>query len=332
MKDNVQISVILPVYNAAQYLKETIESVLTQTFSDFELIIINDGSTDESESIAISFEDKRIIYIKNPINLGLIATLNKGIDLSTGKYIARMDADDICLPQRFEKQWNLMESNLNLDVCGSSITYFNTTGNLKNWDVPLSDKLIKTQLLVGPGFSHPTVFLRTSSLKQQQIYYSKDYIHAEDYELWVRLATLGFQFQNIKEPLLYYRIHEENVSKTNQGTQKLIHSKIQQQQFENFLKRPLNHHELTFFKPSNIKLPASIYLETVVKFINEMVRKNKKINYFDEVNLIKTIKYFMFSKLDFSGLSILNLFSIGFKTPSEFGFCFKKYLKTKSVS
>lgn len=98
------VSVVLPAYNAELYLKEAIDSVLSQTFTDFELIILNDGSIDRTEEIILSYNDSRIVYVKNEKNLGLIGTLNKGINLAKGKYIARMDADDICLPERFKNR------------------------------------------------------------------------------------------------------------------------------------------------------------------------------------------------------------------------------------
>ena len=98
------ISVILPAYNAEQYIKESIDSILTQSLRDFELIIINDGSLDKTEDLILSYSDNRIIYIKNEKNLGLIKTLNKGVSYAKGSYIVRMDADDVCMPNRFEKQ------------------------------------------------------------------------------------------------------------------------------------------------------------------------------------------------------------------------------------
>ena len=114
-----QVTVLMPVYNAEQYLREAIGSILHQTFTDFEFIIINDGSTDRSEEIIKSYTDTRIRYYKNESNLKLIATLNKGFDLAGGKYIARMDADDISLPNRLQLQFELMEKNPEVGLCGT---------------------------------------------------------------------------------------------------------------------------------------------------------------------------------------------------------------------
>lgn len=118
-----EISVVMPVYNASQYLAEAIESIVSQTFTDWELIIIDDGSTDDSKLIIKRYaqSDKRIRYYKNEQNMGVIRTLNKGINLSTGKYIARMDADDISLPTRFDTQYRFLENNADVAMCGTEL-------------------------------------------------------------------------------------------------------------------------------------------------------------------------------------------------------------------
>ena len=118
------VTVLMPVYNGEMYLREAIDSILHQTFTDFEFLIINDGSTDNSETIILSYDDSRIRYEKNDSNLKLIATLNKGIELAKGKYIVRMDADDISIPDRIEKQVAFLEKNPDVGICGSWFTAF----------------------------------------------------------------------------------------------------------------------------------------------------------------------------------------------------------------
>ena len=120
------ISIVMPVYNCENYLHEAIKSILEQTYTDFEFIIINDGSEDNSEDIILSYADPRIIYIKNDKNMKIVKTLNKGISLSRGKYIARMDADDICYRDRLEKQLSFMEKHKDIDLCGSYAQNFGT--------------------------------------------------------------------------------------------------------------------------------------------------------------------------------------------------------------
>lgn len=199
------ISVVLPVYNAQNTISEAIDSILNQTFTDFELIIINDGSTDESEKIILEFNDQRIKYYANDGNKGLIYTLNRGIELSMGKYIARMDADDIALPKRFEKQVRVMEENPDIIVCGTQIKYFGISKRKSKFYAPETSKDNKEWLLENTCFAHPTVMMRRSVLIENNISYNCDYKHCEDYKLWIDLSNYG-DFYNLQEVLLLYRL------------------------------------------------------------------------------------------------------------------------------
>jgi glycosyltransferase involved in cell wall biosynthesis len=210
-----KISVILPVYNAEKYIKESIESILKQSFGDFELILINDGSNDDSEKEILSFEDSRIRYYLNETNLGLIKTLNKGIAQARGKYVARMDADDICAPNRFEKQFNYLEQHYDVVICGSWAKIIDefgvVTGRIKRID---TNALIRANMLFTTPFVHPTVMIRKEVLEKNQ--YNEDAKHCEDLELWVRLSKEPtYKFHNLPEFLLNYRIHSSNVSVIN---------------------------------------------------------------------------------------------------------------------
>lgn len=204
-----KISVIMPLYNGEKYLKEAIDSILNQTYSDFELLLINDASTDSTETIINSYHDYRIVYIKNEENLGLIKTLNKGLDLAKGEFIARMDQDDISLPERFEKQIAILEKNPEIGVCGTWFTLFRE--NQKDWAVehPESNDSIKIGLLTSCLIGHPTVMMRKKAIANHK--YDTDYQASEDYELWTRLIRIT-QFYNIQESLLQYRFHDTNMS------------------------------------------------------------------------------------------------------------------------
>lgn len=212
------ISVILPVYNAQFTISEAINSILEQSFSDFEFIIINDGSSDSSEDIILSYADKRIRYYSNNINCGLIYTLNRGIELAKGKYIARMDADDISFPRRFEKQLFVLENNENIIVCGTKIKYF----GIKKWKSPfvVFEKSIdlKEWLLRESCFAHPTVMIRREILINNNMKYNQSYFHAEDYKLWVDLSKYG-DFYNIPEILLKYRLSSTQVTQSSNSIQ-----------------------------------------------------------------------------------------------------------------
>src|SRR5690606_17712108 len=150
--------VILPVYNAEKYVKEAIESVLNQTYKHVEFLIINDGSTDTSKEIILQFDDPRIRYIENEQNIQLIKTLNKGIDLAKGKYIARMDADDRCSIHRFQKQIDFLERNPSYVLCGTWATIIDSngtkTGRIKRID---SSALLKANMLFTTPFIHPSM-------------------------------------------------------------------------------------------------------------------------------------------------------------------------------
>ncbi|EOQ66739.1 glycosyltransferase family 2 protein [Acinetobacter pittii] len=201
------VSVVLPAYNAELYLKDAIDSVLAQTFSDFELIVLNDGSVDKTEEIILSYSDSRIVYVKNEKNLGLIGTLNKGINLAKGKYIARMDADDICYPDRFEKQINFLENNNDYVICGTAAYRFYSNNNINNniFRVPESDELIRLKMLFNSPFIHPSIMMRNSIIKEKMLNFDIEYKYAEDYKFWSQLLKYGKAY-NLQEKLLYYRL------------------------------------------------------------------------------------------------------------------------------
>lgn len=219
------ISVVLPAYNVQDTIGESIDSILSQTFTDFELIIINDGSQDNTEEVILAYSDKRIRYYQNEQNKGLIYTLNRGLDLAQGIYIARMDADDIALPTRFEKQVKVMEENQDIVVCGTQIIPFGSE-RAKRFTLflPEESEDLKNLLFIQTCFAHPTVMIRQQVLIDNEVRYDADYPHAEDYKMWIDLSLLG-EFYNIQEPLLRYRLSDGQVSskyKNNQRCTALI--------------------------------------------------------------------------------------------------------------
>jgi len=208
---NPLISVVLSVYNAEKYLSEAIESILNQSYGNFEFIIINDGSTDRSLEIIKSYEDVRIILISRE-NRGLAASLNEGIIKATGKYIARMDADDISFPERFEKQITFMEDNHEIGICGTAVIMFGEHINNSLWRLARNDQAIRTELLFSSSLAHPTVMIRRALLIENELFYNEKFIHAEDIELWTRLEKYT-KFANLKSPLLKYRVAENSISR-----------------------------------------------------------------------------------------------------------------------
>ncbi len=223
------VSVVLPVFNAEKYVKEAVQSILDQTFHDFELIIINDGSTDGSLRILEQFNelDDRVILISRE-NRGLVRTLNEGISLARGAWIARMDADDVALPNRFSRQLEWLEQT-GADICGSWAKVFRVEGErvLKH---PKNDAAIKMELLFGCPFAHPTVMMRAEFAKHLR--YDKAWEKCEDYDLWERAARAGWQMTNVPEVLLLYRQHNAQISTSASSRQQLLTQKIRRRAWE----------------------------------------------------------------------------------------------------
>lgn len=206
MKDRTPlISVVMAVYNADKYLVVAIESILQQTLSDFEFIVIDDGSTDGSLSIINRYADiDNRIKIVSRENKGLPASLNEGIRLAKGKYIARMDADDISLLTRFEEQVLFLEKHQEVGVCGTWAEVFNDEKILGRIRHPAEHEALKVKLLFSVCFVHPTVMIRKQLLDLHNVFYNEAYTNSQDYELWVRMSCYT-KFYNIEKVLLRYR-------------------------------------------------------------------------------------------------------------------------------
>jgi glycosyltransferase involved in cell wall biosynthesis len=226
-----KISVILPAYNCADYLQEAVQSILNQTFVNFELIIINDGSTDDTENIIRSFSDERIVYVKNETNQGLVYTLNRGIDLARGKYIARMDGDDICKMQRFEKQITFFLKYPEAKVLATTVDLINERNeNLKPWAEDIkhtTPKEIYNFLPVNNCIAHPSVMIDTAILKKYR--YNPKQKLSEDYDLWLRLSADNIEIYKLNDSLLFHRILKQSFTRT---TGKNIFLKIMKVKFQ----------------------------------------------------------------------------------------------------
>lgn len=206
----VDVTVLLPVYNGERYLRETIQSILTQTYRNYELLIVDDGSTDSSLDIIRSFSDDRIKILKNQNRLKLSGALNRGMKKAKGKYIARMDADDIALPGRLEKQVAYLEQHPEVGICGTAIEIF---GSVKTrTDIyPATAPAIQAYAFFDCPFCHPTVMMRRELFVRYDLWYDGSYYPTEDYELWAR-ATELFPTVNLNEVLLRYRVHVQSMT------------------------------------------------------------------------------------------------------------------------
>lgn len=213
MKNKPLISVVMPAHNAQKYISGAIESILNQTFNNFELIIINDSSTDRTLTIVKSFskKDSRIRIVNNDTRFNIARTLNKGIALAKSNIIARMDADDIAFPERLERQYKVITSSKNIAVIGSNIVIIDAGGSEKGTrNYPHLSKDLKKCLFRYSPFAHPVVMFRKNMFEEVGGYNPK-YSPTEDLDLWFRLGR-KHEFKSIPEPLLKYRIYERSSS------------------------------------------------------------------------------------------------------------------------
>ena len=212
------VSVLMSVYNGEEYLKAAIDSIIEQSYSDFEFIIIDDGSTDSTHKIISNYDDKRIVCIHNEKNLGLTPSLNIGIKAANGKYIARQDADDISLADRLKKQVVFMEEHPEIGVLGTQMDVINEKGEKTNvYNLPCKHSEIVWQLLFGRSFAHPSVIIRKKTLDLIKGY-NPDFIHSEDLALWTSLVGLT-KFANLSDRFVSYRATSGSISVKQANTQ-----------------------------------------------------------------------------------------------------------------
>jgi glycosyltransferase involved in cell wall biosynthesis len=260
------VSIIMPVYNAAQYVGDALKSITNGTYKNIEIICINDGSTDNSLKVlrdAAGLDPR--IKVFNQENCGIVKTLNKAIDLANGDYIARMDADDICEPDRIELQLKLAIHS-SADIISSSRKTFGSKTVLH--ETPTSHEEIIISLAIQNTITHPTVFCKQEVLKNNK--YSENHQYAEDYELWTRLAQNGYKFAGIKKSLLNYRLHANQVSKIHQKKQQEIDTEIK-----------INHIKWLSININSIDKSTSkgvIFLESY-KLYKRLDRKSLNLNY-----------------------------------------------------
>ncbi|MBZ7937990.1 glycosyltransferase [Campylobacter molothri] len=231
------VSVIMPCYNRQEYIIEAIESILNQTYTNFEFIIIDDCSTDNTYEIVKKYAeiDKRIIALKNEKNQGIVYTLNRGLNIAQGKYIARMDDDDISLPSRFEKQVEYMEANLDIVVLGSFIEVFNEKfEECYSWVCEDKPEILSILLNFFNPMCHPSIMMRKEFLTSYNLKYEEKYRHAEEYFLWTEILKYGGKIANIPEVLLRYRRHSRSVTSVFSKKQAELTAEIQKIQLQRF--------------------------------------------------------------------------------------------------
>lgn len=265
------ISVIMPVYNCALYIEEAVKSVLNQTFSDFEFIIIDDGSTDGTVEILNKFKDSRIKLILFKENKGVSKATNEGFRLATGKYIARMDGDDISVPERFEKQVEILDRNAHIFICGGLVQYFGGSNKI----IPYKE--IHSEILVELLLSC-SLCMGSSMFRRQELtdyFYDENRRSGEDYHFWTQVAWLG-EMYNIQEVLLLYRVHQNQASIKHKSQQILDDVEIRLQLFKKLNYDKNQFPDALLSKILLLNQPITVNeLEVFIKWLKKLIFLNR---------------------------------------------------------
>jgi glycosyltransferase involved in cell wall biosynthesis len=291
--NNSLVTVLMPVYNGQAYLKEAIDSILSQTYKNFEFLIINDGSTDDSVKIINSYQDKRIRLINLSYNQGIIAALNRGLEESKGEYIARMDSDDISLPNRLDLQVSFMEKNKNIGISGGAIKAFGATNAY--WKRPKCHEEIMALMLFETGLFHPTVIMRSSIIKSNNLFYNKEFIHAEDYDFWINCSK-HTRLANISQTLIYYRVHSGSIMRKYKEVNSTTVNKIRWLELTQLGLLPSEADLLIHNKISNFNYDGTIeFLLSSNSWLCKLVQQNIKKSIYDNSELKKIVLQRFFS-------------------------------------
>lgn len=279
----------MSAHNASAYLELAIESILQQTFTDFEFIIIDDGSVDQTAEIIARYaaKDARIQFVRNGQNLGLANSLNIGLEMARGKYIARMDADDISLPQRFAHQVAFMDANPEIGICGTWAELFGISKGIFN--PPLTNGELKSLHLWRCGFVHPTVMMRRQVVMTHHLRYDPTYPVAEDFALWVAAAPYT-NFANMSEVLLRYRAHDQQSSKLKKERQLYDTKKLSELQLQKLnIEATPEDSQLHFELFGNLKLKDKGFIEKAESWIRTLFEHNNKYLVFPEPEFSKML-------------------------------------------
>lgn len=282
---NPLVSIILPCYNAQNFILNAVNSVVNQSYSNLEILLIDDGSTDNSISLIkhIAEKDNRLQIVKNPVNLGLIKTLNKGIYLAKGQFIARMDADDISHKLRIEKQLNFLLKQPKIDIVGSAATPIDLIGNhLKNEAITYTETAtLKCSVLITQPFFHGSILARAIVLKENT--YSENFKHSEDFELWNRLSEKNVMFSNLKDSLYFYRINPNSVSRKFESIQIESHNLASKIYISKLLGKNIDINLIAILNNRPTKTVTKKHIIDVLQILNIVYLKFKSTNQSSEL-------------------------------------------------
>lgn len=292
MNEHVTVSVIMATYNTpVPMLKEAVDSILNQTFKDFEFLIIDDGSTDNSVSYLDKIEDPRVRLIRNSKNVGITKSLNIGLREARGRYIARMDADDVSLPERLQKEFDFMETHPDVIVCGTRIGTIDETGRVLSLSPQrphdMEDYRVR-MLFQNPGPIHPTAFFNNDMLQDNNITYNEELIHAQDYGMWETVVHYGTVY-TLDDVLLYRRKHEGQISSARRGVQMKC-DKITLKKILTELLGEVTDEEVDFhYTYSGGYFPDVTINEDVAAWYNRLLKANKEKHIYNQQKLEKRI-------------------------------------------
>jgi glycosyltransferase involved in cell wall biosynthesis len=281
----------MPAYNAGAHLADAIRSVLEQSFTDFELIVVNDGSSDDTVAILSQFaSDNRLRVVHNEQNLGLIATLHRGLSECRAPLIARMDADDICDPQRFERQAAFLRDRPDIDIVGGAIRFFGNIPQPNVFQFPNSHEAIHPAMLFFCPLAHPTLMFRRELVEQGLFCYDDEFRHAEDYHLWSRLL-LQVRAANLPELVLHYRLHQSQVSSGQANHQYEASLRVRKKMLDEagivWTNQDIAIHESVILERP---LSRPDYLEELAAWFGKVEDGNQKSAYWDATALHQLLR------------------------------------------
>lgn len=286
MSKEIRVTILMPVYNVEKYVKEAIESILNQTYKSFELLVLDDCSTDDTAQIVKSFTDERIRYIRHEKNLGLADNLNRGIELANTEYLARMDGDDISVSICLEKQINFLDSHPEIGVCGVGFQFFGTKSSTVFF--PKNHNDIMCEQLFGNAVIQP--MFRRSIFIDNNLRYKTSAFPAEDYRMWAECLRIT-KIHNIRKVLFHYRMHSEQISTEKKQAQIDKSNEVRLYMLEwlnPYFSEEEKHYFINTFVPGKINNKRD-FIE-LQNFAVMLERRNKNIGHFDAVSLHRRLK------------------------------------------
>lgn len=282
------ISIALPAYNAENYIAECLDSLLAQTYTNFEIILIDDCSTDDTAQVAQRYHDSRIRFYRNEENLGIVHTLNRAYSLCRGDYIARMDADDTCLPERLEKQVALLESRPDVGMVACDLEMFGARSGVIRYST--EPEIIRCRLLFSLQLAHNAWLFRRELLDVHGLAYRDEYRYAEDWDFLARASRVT-RFSNVSEPLTGYRMFPQQSSQMHRQAQKAAADRVARDQLE-YVGLVLMEEEFAVYRKGFGKrevLLSGGEMDVLVSVLERLEQKNREKQMYDEAALRQVI-------------------------------------------